>query len=362
MSHTDAHEAAPRALTAQPHYPTATKALIDLFNCGELAHVLKIDIEPEYGHAGRIVYKNGAVRMFRETNSGINSHGASEIAKDKGYTKYFLQLLGYSTPRGKTFLFPEYAAGLHKNLSRFGFNDYNHVSKMVSYIEREIGYPCFIKPNDGSQGRDIYRCADEQDVAFAISQYHERRIDIALVEEAIPWPDYRVVVLRDQMIAAYLRKPLTIIGDGHATIAELLARQQHALGQRGKRTLIDVSDPRITRSLARTGQTFQTVLGPGQLVQIHHISNLSAGGEAEDVSDQICQHWRDLCARITADMGLKFCGVDIACADLSDEHAAYSIIEINASPGVSNYAAIGERQAAVARQMYRALFDEPGKD
>jgi D-alanine-D-alanine ligase-like ATP-grasp enzyme len=360
MSHTDAHT--PGALIAKPHYPSITKALIELFNQGQLPQVLTIDIEPQYGHVGRIVYRSGAARLFRETNTGINSHGAAEIAKDKGYAKYFLQRLGYSTPRGKTFLFPEYAAGLAKNLARFGFDDYQHVAQIVGYVEREIGYPCFIKPNDGSQGRDIYKCADERDVAFAIEHYRERRIDLALVEEAITFPDYRVVVLDDRMIAAYLRKPLTVIGDGQATIGALLAGRQQELSARGKRTLIDADDPRIRRSLERAGRSLKTVPGPGELIQIHHVSNLSTGGEAEDVSERICERWRDLCVRITAEMGLRFCGVDIACPDLSDPDAPYSIIEINASPGVSNYAAIGERQAAVARELYRTIFDQPPRD
>ena len=97
---------AERVLVSKPHYPFITKLLIDLFNEGELPNIVSVDVEPTYGYVGRMTYRDGAVRFFRGSSMGINRLGASEVARDKGYTKYFLDRLGYRTPTGRVFLLP----------------------------------------------------------------------------------------------------------------------------------------------------------------------------------------------------------------------------------------------------------------
>lgn len=52
---------------------------------------------------GQILYANGKKILFRTNNFNLNALGSVEIAKDKGYTKFFLQHHGYSIPKGQTF-------------------------------------------------------------------------------------------------------------------------------------------------------------------------------------------------------------------------------------------------------------------
>ena len=347
-----------RYLEVKPHYPFVTRILIDLFLSEELPHVREIDVEPEYGHVVRIAYNNGSVQMVKATNLGINNLGASEIAKDKGYTKYFLSSLGYSTPEGKVFLLRDYIDLIDKNLSRYGFKGYADVEGIYDYISSTIGYPCFIKPNAGSQGRGVSKCFNRGDVESAVSEYQRSGIKILIVEEAVDWPDYRVVVLKDQVISCYLRIPLHLVGDGTSTIRMLLLQKQASFAKDGRDTRININDPRIAKRLARSNFSLETVLNSGEHYQVYDVSNLSVGGEAEDYTDRICQHWRDLCVKLVGDMGLIFCGVDIACADLEDADAAYSILEINAAPGLDNYAASGEKRTAVVRELYKKVFND----
>src|SRR5262249_13410924 len=98
MAQIDPHNLKQQHLEVKPHYPFVTKTLISLWQCGEPPNVREVTIEPNYGYVSRIVYHDGSVQMVRDTKLGLNSLGASEIAKDKGYTKYFLASLGYHTP------------------------------------------------------------------------------------------------------------------------------------------------------------------------------------------------------------------------------------------------------------------------
>jgi hypothetical protein len=57
-------------------------------------------------------------------------------------------------------------------------------------------------------------------------------------------------------------------------------------------------------------------------------------------------------------MGLRFCGVDLACADLERADAPYSILELNDAPSLSNYVTLGEQQQQQVRALYRKMFSQ----
>jgi D-alanine-D-alanine ligase-like ATP-grasp enzyme len=343
--------------TTTAHYPFVTRMLIDLFAKGELPRVKEISIEPMYGHVGRIVYHAGAVHMFRSTNLGVNPLGASEIAKDKGYTQHFLRGLGYKTPRGETFLHPDYLKSISKNISSEAFRHAKSMEQAAAVVATSFGYPCYVKPNFGSQGRGIRKCEHENDLETALQDLKEEKIKLCIIEEALSMPDYRVVVFHDEIISCYLRIPLFVEGDGILDIHHLLQKKQEAYLIRGRDTSINVEDPRIVCKLQREGLSFDTILKQGEQLTLLDISNLSAGGESLEYSDCIHTSWKQLCIEITAAMGLKLCGVDIACTDLEDPSAAYRILELNAAPGLDHYAASGETQAQIVRSLYQRIFN-----
>ena len=351
-------ESAARTLESRPHYPFITKLLIELFNAGGLANVVLVQVEPVYGYVGRMVYQNGAVRFFRGSSMGMNRLGASEVARDKGYTKHFLEQLGYHTPPGKVFLFPKFVEMMVKNLGRFGFTDFARGHEMLGYIEKSLGYPCYLKPNEGSQGRGIECCHTPEEVSAAMEQLATQGAFKVLVEKAVSFPDYRVVVMGGELISCYLRKPLELAGDGISTIKDLLRARQMRFELEGRDTIINLNDGRIEKGLRRLGWHLDTILAAGQRWRVFEVSNLSVGGDSEDFTERIHPHWRRLCIEITAAMGLRLCGVDLACEDILDGSSDYSILEINAAPGLDNYAATGAAQAERVRELYRRAFNE----
>ncbi|QBD76633.1 hypothetical protein EPA93_11715 [Ktedonosporobacter rubrisoli] len=181
---------------------------------------------------------------------------------------------------------------------------------------------------------------------------------LLMVEEAIPWPEYRVVVFRDEVVACYRRRPLEVKGNGQATIEELLRRKQKKFSQSARAKRFNIHDPRIARRLRKEQKDFATILPAGERYTVHDISNSSAGGEIEDYTERIHPYWSALCIQVVADMGLRLCGVDLACPDLESIGANYSILELNAAPGLSNYVAMGAVQKKRVREMYGKIFSE----
>lgn len=346
-------------LQSKPHYPFPVRLLIEMFNADELQNIESIIHEPTYGFAGRITYKNGSFRMIRGNNLDINSHGASEISKDKGYSKFLLEKLGYKTPKGRVFLSSDYIQLIDSNLSRYDFVDYAKTQHIFDYIQNEAKYPCFIKPNEGSQGQDIYKCYTDEDVHQALEIYRAQCLPRFILEETINLPDYRVVVFNEKVLACYRRHPMEIIGNGQSTVIKLLQNKGEEFITSGRTTRIQLDDKRIQRQLARFNYTFETVLSKGTIFQVYEFANLSTGGSAIDHTDNIHPHWQELCLNITRDMGLKLCGVDLACADIQNQNADYSIIEINSTPGMHNYSTIGDKQSSIVREFYQSIFNQP---
>jgi hypothetical protein len=355
------HPTATPPLAARDHYPLTTRILVDLYNAGALPRVRALNIEPTYGYVGRVVYDNGAVRMFRRTNVGVNNHGACEMSKDKGYTKYFLQLLGHNTPAGRVFLMPRYHQLIDRNLSRYGFNDYNLLNDIHTYIEDTPGYPVFIKPNDESQGKGVEFCANRDAVARALARL-QADYDKIIVEQAVALHDYRVVVFDGRVVCAYGRQGLMVWGDGKSTIRVLI---QNALAEQfaaGRPSHIDADDPRVAESVSNHGYTLDTVLRRGVGVEVTRFANLSSGGRAIDVTEKVHLRWQKLCIAVTRQMGLRLCGVDLLCDDITDPTADHSILETNASPGLDNYAALNETAYARVVRLYREVFGSPPRE
>ena len=157
---------------------------------------VKVILEPEFGFVGEIVFSNGKRHLFRNTNLNINRSGSVELAKDKGYTHYFLRKVGISVPDSLTF----FSDSLQENLDpmkRRGIEG-------AVLFAKNAGYPVFVKPNNLCQGELVFKVHSDNDLYEKASRILEK-VDVGIVEEYCPGKDYRVVLLHDRCISAYQR-------------------------------------------------------------------------------------------------------------------------------------------------------------
>ncbi len=114
----------------------------------------------------------------------------------------------------------------------------------------------------------------------------------------------------------------------------------------------------------RDSQFLNSILGRGLRVALLDNANLSSGGDGVDVTDNMHDTFRQLAIRLTRDMGLRFCGVDIMVnGSIANPCKDYRVLEINAAPGLDHYAEIGDRQKRVVDSLYlkvlQAIKDLP---
>src|SRR5690606_17790474 len=82
-----------------------------------------------------------------------------------------------------------------------------------------------VKPNRGEQGRGIaVGLSEQKDIERAIAD--ARKVsDTVLLEEFVEGEDLRLVVINFRVVAAAVRRPPVVVGDGEHTIRQLIAAQ-----------------------------------------------------------------------------------------------------------------------------------------
>lgn len=312
---------------------------------------IQVELEPEYKFAGELIFPSGKKHLFRNTNFNVNPAGSTEIAKDKGYTSFFLRKHGLQVPKNKTF----FSEKLNSNLPT---EKRRGLSEAIAYA-CDIGFPVFIKPNNLSQGAFVTKAYRTSDIAETAARIFERT-DVLLVEQVCPGRDYRVVVLGESIISAYERIPLAVTGDGRLTVTELLLVARSQLEQLGRpNSEIDSLDPRIDIRLRESFKSRLFIPAEGEKVVLLDNANLSTGGTSADVTNSIHPTFKTIAIAATKALGLQLCGVDILCEDLTTDATdqTWNIIELNAAPGLDNYSSLGSEQAERVRDLYRRILE-----
>lgn len=166
------------------------------------------------------------------------------------------------------------------------------------------------------------------DYAVLASRIHRK----ILLQKQVTGDDIRVLIIGGKYAAAARRVPAYIVGDGFATIKELIERENKENVDRGGDDTSKLGY--ISLAVAeRFVDDTSLVPDKGERVQVVDVSNMGMGGTTEDVTDLVPQDVREQAAKIAEDLRLPTCGIDFITKNIEDSKGYY-FIEINASPGL----------------------------
>jgi cyanophycin synthetase len=242
---------------------------------------------------------------------------AEAIAQDKELTKQLLDAAGVPVPLGKTVRTAEeaWAAAL------------------------EVGLPVVVKPQDGNQGKGVTVNITTQEQLNAAFAAAVEISDNILVERFLPGHDYRLLVVGNQVVAAARRDPPLVIGDGEHTIRQLIDQvnsdPRRGEGHATSLTKIRLDDIAIAR-LELQGLAPDDVPPKGKRVVLRNNANLSTGGTATDVTEDVHPEMAARAVAAAQMAGLDICGVDVVCDSVikSMEEQGGGVVEVNAAPGL----------------------------
>ena len=192
-----------------------------------------------------------------------------------------------------------------------------------------------VKPVRGEQGNGVsVGISDEDELrsAIALAQKYD---DEVMLEEFMPGEDLRIIVIDGEVVAAAVRRPASITGNGTDTVETLIAKQsrRRAAATDGE-SRIPV-DAETERCLAKAGLTMESVPEEGRVVQVRDTANLHTGGTLHDVTDRLHAELANAAVLAARTLDIPVVGLDLI-VDAPDQ-PGYRVIEANERPGLANH-------------------------
>lgn len=270
--------------------------------------------------AGTSLYRLGTGKYQKRIMASISELTgcvAVEVASSKPLTKKILSDQGLPVPKG------DVACSVEEAL----------------IAARGLGFPLAMKPHNGNQGKGVsLHIKSEADVEKAFIEASAFSPSV-VVEECLQGRHYRLLVINKELVAAAERIPAHIIGNGTQTISQLIEIENRnpLRGHDHEKPLTKISLDKIGLQVLRQQKlTIHDVPTLGQKVWLRDNANLSTGGIARDVTDEVHPLQAQMAVAAAKAVGLDIAGVDVVMQDISLSPCGQNggIIEVNAAPGL----------------------------
>jgi GNAT-family acetyltransferase (TIGR03103 family) len=256
----------------------------------------------------------GRSLLTRESLSELTTAVAMSRCDDKRVTRRLLQRAGVRVARGA-----EVAAG-----------DPTAALALLDEAGQVV-----VKPARGEQGRGI--TVGVQDPAGLL-----RAVDVArrhcpdvLVEELVAGEDLRVVVIDHEVVAAAVRRPAEVVGDGHrdvtALVRETSRRRERATDGESSIPLDEVT----AEVVAESGYAMDDVPPAGERLRVRRTANLHTGGTIEDVTARLHPEVARAAVQASRAIDIPVTGLDFIVPDVDGPDHVF--IEANERPGLANH-------------------------
>ncbi|WP_081987072.1 cyanophycin synthetase [Methylotenera sp. G11] len=291
---------------------------------------------------GNLVQLGYGARQHRvwTAETGRTSAIAEGISRNKDLTKQLLTSCGVPVPEGRIVESAEDAWE----------------------AAEDIGVPVVVKPTDGNHGRGVsteLMTRAEVEAAYHLADAEGSEV---LVERFVRGNEHRLLVVGGKLAAATRGETVSVLGDGIATVRELIDRQINSDPRRGEEeefpldVLLVDKNPAVRFEIERQGYRADAVLPKDVSIIVQRNGNV-----AFDVTDKVHPEVAaavSLAARI---VGLDIAGIDLVAEDISkplDVQGA-AIVEVNAGPGLLMHLKPAEGQPRpVGKAIVDSLFEE----
>jgi GNAT-family acetyltransferase (TIGR03103 family) len=279
----------------------------------EEAHRRGIEVQVDNADAGLFTLTHGGRRVrCRESLSDLTTAVSMTLCQDKSLTHSTLK-----------------AAGLQLPAQQLAGNGDDNLPFLEAH-ERIV-----VKPLDGEQGHGVavdLRSIEDVQHAIERAKAFDSRVLLESFHEGL---DLRIVVIGFEVVAAAIRRPAEIIGDGRHTIIQLIEAQsrRRAAATSGESKI--PMDEETERTVADAGFSYSDVLPMDQRLAVRRTANLHTGGVLEDVTTILHPVLLDAAVRAARALDIPVVGLDlmVPAADQPD----YVFIEANERVGLANH-------------------------
>jgi GNAT-family acetyltransferase (TIGR03103 family) len=272
-----------------------------------------IDVQVDDADAGLFTLSHGGRRVrCRESLSDLTSAISMTLCQDKSLTHKALKAAGLNLPS------QQLAGNADDNLA------------FLDEHERVV-----VKPLDGEQGQGVavdLQTIEEVQQAIEAARAFDSRV---LLESFHQGLDLRILVIGFEVVAAAIRRPAEVVGDGQHSIGALIEaqsrRRQAATSGESKIPL----DHETQRTLHAAGYDYSSILPAGEHLFVRRTANLHTGGILEDVTAILHPTLVDAAVRAARALDIPMVGLDLMVP--AADQPEYVFIEANERAGLANH-------------------------
>ncbi len=240
---------------------------------------------------------------------------ARYIASNKSVSYQFASLNGAAIP--KTLELPPGSSSLESFLQTYA--------------------PLVVKPLDSHSSLGMtmnIRTADQLEAATRAAYAYSPRI---LVQQQFKGQEVRFTILHGKVVHCLLRETPQVVGDGKATVAELITRENEV---RRNLNFNIVPYPQLDQTLISTDfLTSAKVPSDGEVVRLATSSMVAGGGIMREITDQVDDSYKAIAYKLAMAVNPEFIDVDMLVADFMVQATPdnYVFLEYNTSPSLRLY-------------------------
>jgi D-alanine-D-alanine ligase-like ATP-grasp enzyme len=280
-----------------------------------------VDVLSEDAGLLRLTLSNGKKLLIRSSLSPFTPATSVASADDKLTTYILAQEIG--VPVAET-------------------HNITDVSQALKLLDRY--HEIVIKPGREAHGNGVstqLKNAEQVEIAYQVAAAYKSGV---LVQPFLKGDDIRILFIGGQLAAAAIRRPASIIGDGHHTIREIISTENES-GMRApnyQKSLNLIDTAAAERFL---GETIDTVTEVGRVYTVVGPANMGSGGTSEDVTDNISPRLIEDGAKM-----LQSIGLETGAADFIVQGETHNLLEINSNPsfGLHVFPSMGKSQDVAA--------------
>lgn len=272
-----------------------------------------IEVQVDDADAGLFTLNHGGRRIrCRESLSDLTSAVSMTLCQDKRLTHRALA-----------------QAGLHLPAQRLAGSAEENAAFLAEHGS------LVVKPVDGEQGQgvavDLRTSLEVQEAIERASTFDNR----VLLESFHPGCDLRILVIGFAVVAAAIRRPAEVVGDGQHNIGALIdaqSRRRQAATEGESRI---PKDAETLRTLHAAGVDYDSVLAAGQHLAVRKTANLHTGGSLEDVTERLHPVLADAAVKAARALDIPVVGLDLLVP--AADQPEYVFIEANERAGLANH-------------------------
>ena len=269
------------------------------------------DVIDAEGGLFRLTWGGRSIRC-RESLSELTSAVALSICDDKRMTRRIVEQAGVRVPER---IDPDDPGALAAALARHG--------------------ALVVKPARGEQGKGVAVGLVTLDEVANALEIARRQCPEVLVEEQVQGEDLRLVVIDFKVVAAALRRPPRVVGDGQTTLRALIEHQsRRRAAATGGESAIPI-DAETNRCLAAAGYGLDDVAPEGEEILVRKAANLHLGGTIHDVTAEVHPTLVRAAVAAARAIDISVTGIDLMVKSPRDPE--YAFIEANERPGLANH-------------------------